>query len=65
MSGGSGGDPELEESADGAIDLIAFFRALSLEARRDYEALAKKDLEFGEDVAREARESGERAGRGA
>lgn len=67
MSGGSGGgDPEVEEGADGALDLAAFFRALSPEARREYEALAKKDVEFGEDVAREAREGGVRgAGSGA
>ena len=52
------GDPEENAPADGASDLVKFFRALRPEARREYEALAKKDLEFGEDVAAERRAAG-------
>ncbi len=48
----SGGDRQ-DSAADGAIDLIRFFRALGPDARREYEALAAKDREFGEDVAAE------------
>lgn len=33
--------------------LIKFFEGLSADARREYEALAKRDREFGEDVAAE------------
>lgn len=47
------GDDRGDSAADGAIDLIAFFRALAPDARRDYEALAAKDREFGEDVGAE------------
>ena len=49
------GDDRGDSAADGAIDLIDFFRALGPGARRDYEALAAKDREFGEDVAAERR----------
>lgn len=49
------GDDRGDSAADGAIDLINFFRALGPDARRDYEALAAKDREFGEDVAAERR----------
>ena len=62
MSGS--GDPELEAPADGALDLVAFFRALSVAARREFEALAAKDLQFGEDVAAERRERGGAEGSG-
>ena len=47
------GDDRGDSAADGAIDLIEFFRALGPEARREYEALAGKDREFGEDVGAE------------
>lgn len=47
------GDDRSDSPADGAIDLVRFFRALRPEARREYEALAAKDREFGEDVAAE------------
>ena len=47
------GDDRGDSAADGAIDLIKFFRSLGPDARRDYEALAAKDREFGEDVAAE------------
>lgn len=56
MSGG--GDPELDAPADGADDLVKFFRALRSEARREYDALAKRDRDFGEDVAAERRARG-------
>ena len=56
MSGG--GDPEVGAPADGAIDLVQFFRALLPDARREYEALAAKDIEFGEDVAAERAKGG-------
>jgi hypothetical protein len=49
------GDDRSDSPADGAVDLIRFFRALSPDARRDYEALAAKDREFGEDVVEERR----------
>ena len=47
------GDERSDSAADGAVDLIRFFRSLDEAARRDYEALAAKDREFGEDVAAE------------
>jgi hypothetical protein len=47
------GDDRSDAPADGAIDLVRFFRALRPEARREYETLAAKDREFGEDVAAE------------
>ena len=49
------GDDRSDSPADGAIDLIKFFRSLAPDARREYEALAAKDREFGEDVASEHR----------
>ena len=62
MSGGSGGsgggDPEVDAPADGASDLVKFFRALRPDARHEYEALAKKDRDFGEDVEAERRAGG-------
>jgi hypothetical protein len=59
VSGGGSserGDPT--DPAVGAADLWAFFRALRPEARREYELLAARDREFGEDVARERRAAG-------
>jgi len=47
------GDDRSDSPADGAIDLVRFFRALRPEARREYEALAAKDREFGEDLGAE------------
>jgi hypothetical protein len=47
------GDDRSDSPADGVIDLVRFFRALRPEARREFEALAAKDREFGEDVAAE------------
>lgn len=43
---------------DGALDLVAFLRALRPAARREYELLAARDREFGEDVIAERRASG-------
>lgn len=43
----------IEEATD---ELVAFFRALSPSDRREYEALAELDREFGEDVLAEQRE---------
>jgi hypothetical protein len=37
-------------------ELIAFFRALSPEARREYQLLAELDRRYGEDVRAEQRE---------
>jgi hypothetical protein len=48
------GDDRSDSPADGVVDLVRFFRALRPEARREYEALAARDREFGEDVATEA-----------
>ena len=42
-----------DEHSDPAQDLVRFFHALRPDARRDYEALAKKDRDFGEDVTAE------------
>jgi hypothetical protein len=42
-----------DEHSGPANDLVRFFRALSPDARRDYEALAALDREFGEDAAAE------------
>lgn len=47
------GDDRSDSAADRAVDLIRFFRSLGEAARRDYEALAAKDREFGEDVVAE------------
>jgi hypothetical protein len=58
------GDDRSDSPADGVIDLVRFFRALRPEARREYEALAARDREFGEDVAMERRVVAERAARG-
>jgi hypothetical protein len=52
------GDPEIGAPADGAIDLVKFFESLRPEARREYEALAKRDRDFGENVAAERRAAG-------
>jgi hypothetical protein len=52
------GDDRSDSPEDGALDLVRFFRALSPAARREYEALATKDLDFGEDVAAERRAGG-------
>jgi hypothetical protein len=52
------GDDRSDAPEDGALDLLRFFEALSPAARRAYEALAKRDLEFGEDVTAERRASG-------
>jgi len=41
---------------DGALDLVRFFRALRPASLREYQALAARDREFGEDVAAERRE---------
>lgn len=37
-------------------ELVAFFRALPADARREYDRLAELDREFGEDVVAERRE---------
>jgi hypothetical protein len=37
-------------------DLVAFFRSLPPEAKREYQKLADLDREFGEDVVTERRE---------
>lgn len=37
-------------------DLVAFFRALPADAKKEYEKLAASDREFGEDVVAERRE---------
>ncbi len=42
-----------DEHSEVTNDLVRFFRALRPDARRDYERLAAKDREFGEDVAAE------------
>lgn len=39
-------------------ELVAFFRALPKERRREYDVLAERDRRFGEDVAAEQRELG-------
>ena len=41
---------------EAARDLVAFFRALPAEAKKDYETLAALDREFGEDVVAERKE---------
>ncbi len=49
------GDDRSDSPSGGVIDLVRFFRDLmaSPRARGEYEALAAKDREFGEDVAAE------------
>ncbi len=44
-----------DEHSEVTNDLVRFFRALRPDARRDYERLAAKDREFGENVAAERR----------
>lgn len=46
-------DDATNATAKGADDLVRFFRALSAEARREIDALAARDRQFGEDVAAE------------
>lgn len=63
------GDDRSDSPADGVVDLVRFFRALRPEARREYELLAARDREFGEDVVTERRvlterRSGAAAGQG-
>lgn len=41
---------------EATAELVGFFRALTPADRREYEALAKLDREFGEDVLAEQRE---------
>ena len=55
------GEDRADSPADGVIDLVRFFRALRPEARREYEARAARDREFGEDVVKERRVLAERA----
>ncbi len=50
------GDPTDPEG--GARDLVSFFLSLDPAARREYDALAARDREFGEDVAAERRAAG-------
>jgi hypothetical protein len=45
--------PSILDAPATAEDLIAFFRALSPDARAAYRALAELDRRFGEDVAGE------------
>ena len=49
---------------EGAQDLVRFFRALRPEMRRQYDALAARDREFGEDVVAERRVTGDAAKEG-
>lgn len=44
-----------DDEPDASDALVAFFRRLSSAARREYGALAERDLAFGEDVAAERR----------
>ena len=44
-----------DEHSEVTNDLVRFFRALRPDARREYEQLAAKDREFGENVAAERR----------
>ena len=55
------GDDRGDSPADVVVDLVRFFRALRPEARREYEALAARDREFGEDVTKEREVLAERA----
>jgi hypothetical protein len=41
---------------EAVADLVRFFGALPEDARREYEALAELDRQFGEDVVAEQRE---------
>jgi hypothetical protein len=51
-----------DEHSEVTNDLVRFFRALRPDARRDYEALAARDREFGENVAAERLARGEKEG---
>ena len=55
------GDDRTDSPADGVVDLVRFFRGLRPDARREYEALAARDREFGEDVVQERRVLAERS----
>ena len=44
-----------DEHSEVENDLVRFFRALAPEARREYEALARTDRTYGEDVTAERR----------
>lgn len=52
-----GESSEPSESLAVGDDLVAFFRSLPPEARRQYEALAELDRRFGEDVEAQQRAS--------
>ncbi len=47
-----------DDPSKSADDLVRFWRALAPAARREYEALAQRDREFGEDVMAEQRDAG-------
>lgn len=44
-----------EERDEPGDELVAFFRSLSANARREYEQLAERDRRYGEDVVAEGR----------
>jgi hypothetical protein len=46
----------MKTTEEATQDLIAFFRSLPADAKREYEKLAALDREFGEDVVTERRE---------
>lgn len=46
----------MKTGEEAARDLVAFFRALPADAKREYAKLADLDREFGEDVVTERRE---------
>jgi hypothetical protein len=51
-----GGASFMKSVEEATRDLVAFFRSLPADAKRDYEKLADLDREFGEDVVAERRE---------
>jgi hypothetical protein len=53
--------PEERDDKGAGEDLVRFFRALRPDARKEYEALAARDRELGEDVAAERRAQGGKA----
>lgn len=46
----------MKTAEEATRDLVAFFRSLPNDAKREYEKLAALDREFGEDVVSERRE---------
>lgn len=48
-------EDDSEKAEEGGEAIVAFFRSMSVVARREYELLAERDRRYGEDSAAERR----------